>query len=100
MVRSLHGYRRGLGSNPGKPDFFFRLFLSAPAKVSCHFICEDLHYIYLEGESVDRLIKSFMEQQTKLQDSITVYENIKGNYDVRKNACSESELMNRFRYLG
>ena len=41
-----------------------------------------------------------MEQQTKLQDSITVYENIKGNYDVRKNACSESELMNRFRYLG
>ena len=41
-----------------------------------------------------------MELQTKLQDSYTIYENIEGKYDVRKNACSESELMNRFRYLG
>ena len=25
LVRALHRHRRGQGSNPGKPDFFFRL---------------------------------------------------------------------------
>ena len=41
-----------------------------------------------------------MELRTKLQDSNTIYENIEGKYDVWRNACSESELMNRFRDLG
>ena len=41
-----------------------------------------------------------MELRTKLQDSNSIYENIEGKYDVRKNAYSESELMNRFRDLG
>ena len=96
----LHGFRRGQGSNHGKPDFFFQALFSAPAKVSCDFIFEDLHYIYLEVESVDLLIKTLMELRTKLQDSNTIYENIEGKYDVWRNACSESELMNRFRDLG
>ena len=79
---------------------FFQALFSAPPKVSCDFICEDLHYIYLEVESVDLLIKNLMELRTKLQDSNSIYENIEGKYDVRKNAYSESELMNRFRDLG
>lgn len=41
-----------------------------------------------------------MELQTKLQDSYTIYENIEGKYDIRKNACSESELMNCFSLSG
>ena len=79
---------------------FFQALFSAPPKVSCDFIFEDLHYIYLEVESVDLLIKNVMELRTKLQDSNSIYENIEGKYDVRKNAYSESELMNRFRDLG
>lgn len=62
---------------------FFQALFSAPAKVSCDFIFEDLHYIYLEVESVDLLIKNLMELRTKLQDSNTIYnENIEGKYDV------------------
>ena len=79
---------------------FFQALFSAPPRVSCDFIFEDLHYIYLEVESVDLLIKNLMELRTKLQDSNSIYENIEGKYDVRKNAYSESELMNRFRDLG
>ena len=95
----LHGFRRGQGSNHGKPDVFSCSFFRT-CKVSCDFIFEDLHYIYLEVESVDLLIKNLMELRTKLQDSNTIYENIEGKYDVWRNACSESELMNRFRDLG
>ena len=79
---------------------FFQALFSAPPKVSCDFIFEDLHYIYLEVESVDLLIKNLMELRTKLQDSNSIYENIEAKYDVKKNAYSESELMNRFRDLG
>ena len=39
LVRALHRYRRGQGSNPGKPDFFR---LSFRYCVSCVNNCEDL----------------------------------------------------------
>ena len=44
LVRALHRYRRGQGSNPGKPDFFRLSFLNC---ISCVNNCEDLLYIYL-----------------------------------------------------
>ena len=44
LVRALHRYRRGQGSNPGKPDFFRLSFRNC---VSCVNNCEDLLYIYL-----------------------------------------------------
>ena len=46
LVRALHRYRRGQGSNPGKPDFFFQAF-SFRNCISCVNNCEDLLYIYL-----------------------------------------------------
>ena len=42
LVRVLHRYCRGQGSNPGKPDFF-RLFFGNC--ISCVNNCEDLLYI-------------------------------------------------------
>ena len=39
MVRALHRYRRGQGSNPGKPDFFRLSFRNC---ISCVNNCEDL----------------------------------------------------------
>ena len=42
--RALHRYRRGQGSNPGKPADFFRL--SFRNCISCVNNCEDLLYIY------------------------------------------------------
>ena len=44
LVRALHRYRTGLGSNPGKPDFFRLSFRNC---ISCVNNCEDLLYIYL-----------------------------------------------------
>ena len=44
MVRALHRYRRGQGSNPGKPDLFMLSFRNC---ISCVNNCEDLLYIYL-----------------------------------------------------
>ena len=44
LVRALHRYRRGQGSNPGKPDFFRLSFRNC---ISCDNNCEDLLYIYL-----------------------------------------------------
>ena len=44
LVRALHRYRRGQGSNPGKPDFFRLSFRNC---ISCVNNCEDLLYIYL-----------------------------------------------------
>ena len=41
LVRALHRYRRGQGSNPGKPDF---LRLSFRNCISCVNNCEDLLY--------------------------------------------------------
>ena len=43
LVRALHRYRRGQGSNPGKPDFFRLSFRNC---ISCINNCEDLLYIY------------------------------------------------------
>ena len=43
LVRALHRYRRGQGSNPGKPDFFRLSFRNG---ISCVNNCEDLLYIY------------------------------------------------------
>ena len=43
LVRALHRYRRGQGSNPGKPDFFRLSFRNC---ISCVHNCEDLLYIY------------------------------------------------------
>ena len=43
LVRALHRYRRGQGSNPGKPDFFRLSFRNC---ISCFSNCEDLLYIY------------------------------------------------------
>ena len=43
LVRTLHRYRRGQGSNPGKPDFFRLSFRNC---ISCVNNCEDLLYIY------------------------------------------------------
>ena len=43
LVRVLHRYRRGQGSNPGKPDFFWLSFHNC---ISCINNCEDLLYIY------------------------------------------------------
>ena len=43
MVRALHRYRRGQGSNPGKPDFFRLSFRNC---ISCVDNCEDRLYIY------------------------------------------------------
>ena len=43
LVRALHRYRRGQGSNPGKPDFFGISFRNC---ISCFNNCEDLLYIY------------------------------------------------------
>ena len=43
LVRALHRYRRGQGSNPGKPDFFRLSFRKC---ISCVNNCEDLLYIY------------------------------------------------------
>ena len=43
LVRALHRYRRGQGSNPGKPDFFRLSFRNC---ISCVNNCEDLLYIY------------------------------------------------------
>ena len=37
-------YRRGQGSNSGKPEFFFRLFFLNC--ISCAFNCDDLLCIY------------------------------------------------------
>ena len=45
LVRALHRYRRGQGSNPGKPDFFRLSFRNC---ISCVNNCEDLLYIYEE----------------------------------------------------
>ena len=45
LVRALHRYRRGQGSNPGKPDFF-RLS-SVRNCISCVNNCEDLLYVYV-----------------------------------------------------
>ena len=42
LVRALHRYRRGQGSNPGKPDFFRLSFRNC---ISCVNNCEDLLYI-------------------------------------------------------
>ena len=42
LVRTLHRYRRGQGSNPGKPDFFRLSFRNC---ISCVNNCEDLIYI-------------------------------------------------------
>ena len=42
LVRALHRYRRGQGSNSGKPDFFR---LSFRNYISCVKNCEDLLYI-------------------------------------------------------
>ena len=44
LVRALHPYRRGQGSNPGKPDFFRLSFRNC---ISCVNNCEGLFYIYL-----------------------------------------------------
>ena len=44
LFRALHRYRRGQGSNPGKPDFFRLSFRNC---ISCVNNCEDLLYIYL-----------------------------------------------------
>ena len=44
LVRALHRYRRGQGSNPGKPDFFRLSFRNC---ISCVNNCEDLLYIYV-----------------------------------------------------
>ena len=41
FVRALHRYRRGQGSNPGKPDFFRLSFRNC---ISCVNNCEDLLY--------------------------------------------------------
>ena len=43
LVRALHRYRRGQGSNPGKPDFFRLSFRNC---ISCVNNREDLLYIY------------------------------------------------------
>ena len=43
LVRALHRYRRGQGSNPSKPDFFGLSFRNC---ISCVNNCEDLLYIY------------------------------------------------------
>ena len=43
LVRALHRYRGGQGSNPGKPDFFRLSFRNC---ISCVNNCEDLLYIY------------------------------------------------------
>ena len=43
LVRALHRYRRGQGSNPGKPDFFRLSFRNC---ISCVNNCEDLLYTY------------------------------------------------------
>ena len=43
LVGALHRYRRGQGSNPGKPDFFRLSFRNC---ISCVNNCEDLLYIY------------------------------------------------------
>ena len=43
LVRALHRYRRGQGSNPGKPDFFF-FRLSFRNCISCVNNCEDRLY--------------------------------------------------------
>ena len=43
LVRALHRYRRGQGSNPGKPDLFRLSFRNC---ISCVNNCEDLLYIY------------------------------------------------------
>ena len=42
LVRELHRYRRGQGSNAGKPDFFRLSFRNC---ISCVNNCEDLLYI-------------------------------------------------------
>ena len=43
LVRALHRYRRGQGSNPGKPEFFRLSFRNC---ISCVNNCEDLLSIY------------------------------------------------------
>ena len=43
ICAALHRYRRGQGSNPGKPDFFRLSFRNC---ISCVNNCEDLLYIY------------------------------------------------------
>ena len=43
LVRALHRYRRGQGSNPGKPDFCRLSFRNC---ISCVNNCKDLLYIY------------------------------------------------------
>ena len=42
LVRALHRYRRGQGSNPGKPDFFRLSFRNC---IGCVNNCEDFLYI-------------------------------------------------------
>ena len=58
LVRALHRYRRGQGSNPGKPDFFRLSFRNC---ISCVNNCEDLLYIYffiLQVKYMDFIIYS------------------------------------------
>ena len=43
LVRALHRYRRGQGSNPGKPDFFRLSFRNCISSLNN---CEDLLYTY------------------------------------------------------
>ena len=46
MVRALHRYRRGQGSNPGKPEFFNSLKFNTRAKE----ICQDFFQVITNGK--------------------------------------------------
>ena len=55
LVRALYRYRRGQGSNTGKPDFFRLSFRNC---ISCVNNCEDLLYIYLFQSAHNFLLTS------------------------------------------
>ena len=64
LVRALHRYRRGQGSNPGKPDFFRLSFCNC---ISCVNNCEDLLYIYFKHILLSYGVKTLTENVELIQ---------------------------------
>ena len=70
LVRALHRYRRGQGSNPGKPDFFRLSFRNC---ISCVNNCEDLLYICFHNVSLNVLQVSLCAAEEMSHTRVTVF---------------------------
>ena len=69
LVRALHRYRRGPGSNPGKPDFFRLSFRNC---ISCVNNFKDLLYI--------NFMKTLLHECTIIGDSLPLTKKKSGNF--------------------